>query len=88
MNVKKENPIAVQSKRWLLAALLDLMEKDDFHSITITQLTQSGPQNLLSQFPYKGGCSEPEASGIVSVLPEKSADAVSGFRLYGIKSIF
>lgn len=40
MNVKKENPIAVQSKRWLLAALLDLMEKDDFHSITITQLTQ------------------------------------------------
>lgn len=40
MNSHKENPIAVQSKQWLLSALLSLMEEKDFALITITELTK------------------------------------------------
>lgn len=40
MKSKKENPIAIQSKQWILAALLNLMEEKDFHSISITELTE------------------------------------------------
>lgn len=39
MLMKKENPIAIQSKQWLLTALLCLMEKKDFCHISIKELT-------------------------------------------------
>lgn len=40
MENRKENPIAVQSKKWMLDALLNLMEEKDFHSISITELSE------------------------------------------------
>lgn len=40
MRKRKENPISIQSKQWLLDALLTLMEEKDFQSITITELTE------------------------------------------------
>lgn len=36
--MKKTNPLTIQSKQWLLSALLELMEEKDFHSISITEL--------------------------------------------------
>lgn len=40
MNQKKENPIAVQSKQWILKALLELMEEKDYQSISIKELAE------------------------------------------------
>mgnify|MGYP001144944150 CR=1 FL=1 len=39
MNMKKENPLTVQSKQWILEALLKLMEEKDYEKITIKELT-------------------------------------------------
>ena len=36
----KENPIAVQSKQWILKALLDLMSEKDFSTITVKELSK------------------------------------------------
>lgn len=36
----KENPIAIQSKQWILKALLDLMSEKDFSTITIKELSK------------------------------------------------
>ena len=38
MQNKKENPLAAQSKQWILSALLSLMEEKDFDSISIKEL--------------------------------------------------
>lgn len=40
MNSEKENPIAAQSKQWILSALLDLMKEKDFSMISITELAK------------------------------------------------
>ena len=37
----KENPIAVQSKQWILKALLDLMSEKDFSTITVKDIQNS-----------------------------------------------
>lgn len=39
MNMKKENPLTVQSKQWILEALLKLMEEKNYEKITIKELT-------------------------------------------------
>lgn len=39
MKKTKENPIAIQSKQWILTALLCLMEEKDFCHISIKELT-------------------------------------------------
>lgn len=39
MKNKKENPLSLQSKEWILSALLSLMEEKDFKSISIKELT-------------------------------------------------
>lgn len=39
MNMKKKNPLTVQSKQWILEALLKLMEEKDYEKITIKELT-------------------------------------------------
>lgn len=39
MNMKKENPLTVQSKQWILEALLKLMEEKEYEKITIKELT-------------------------------------------------
>lgn len=36
---KKENPLAVQSKQWILTALLALMEEKSYNNISIKELT-------------------------------------------------
>lgn len=39
MKKNKENPIAIQSKQWILSALLCLMEEKEFSRISIKELT-------------------------------------------------
>ena len=39
MNMKKENPLTVESKQWILEALLKLMEEKNYEKITIKELT-------------------------------------------------
>lgn len=39
MKKDKENPIAIQSKQWILTALLSLMKEKDFSCISIKELT-------------------------------------------------
>jgi AcrR family transcriptional regulator len=34
-----ENPIALQSKRWIMESLIELMNKKTFQEITISELT-------------------------------------------------
>ena len=50
MNSHKENPIAVQSKQWILSALLSLMEEKDFALITITELTKRAHPGIKKIF--------------------------------------
>lgn len=40
MRTRKENPISVRSKQWILEALLNLMEEKNFSSITIKELSE------------------------------------------------
>ena len=40
MKSVKENPIAVQSKQWILKALLVLMAEKDFSKITVKELAK------------------------------------------------
>jgi len=40
MEAKKSNPLAVQSKQWLLDALLQLMKEKSYREITIKELTE------------------------------------------------
>ena len=39
MNTKKVNPLTIQSKQWLLDALLQLMKEKTYNEITIKELT-------------------------------------------------
>ena len=40
MNTKKINPLTIQSKQWLLDALLQLMKEKKYNEITIKELTE------------------------------------------------
>lgn len=40
MKRKKENPLSLQSKQWIVSALLSLMDEKDFNAISIKELAE------------------------------------------------
>ncbi|MBN9654069.1 TetR/AcrR family transcriptional regulator [Halobacillus sp. GSS1] len=90
MNDKRMNPISLRSRKWIIEALLRLMEEKPYHKISVKEITETAElvrKTFYRNFQTKEEVLQEYITGLMKEV-EKEFEAMDALTPYGMAKLY